>query len=276
MPTLHEDRSAFRRTIDAHWLGRVSYDDAHQLQEELLTARIEKRIGDTILFLEHPPVLTLGRGAKPHNILLSQEEQATRGMTLRETGRGGDVTYHGPGQLVAYPILDLNPDRPDIRRYVRDLATIMEALAADEGIGAGVISGSQKYIGVWVNRARPSVWEEPAIGDDGEPIGDLAKLGAIGVRVSRWCTMHGFAFNVSTDLAHFQAIIPCGIATKGVTSLAALGCTVPALAEVAARASVHFARIFSAEVAFHRAGSPEDVRLRMAPKVVAGELSGAP
>lgn len=256
-----------RRTIAAHWLGRVAYDDAHALQEELLAARIEGRVGDTLLLLEHPPVLTMGRGAKPHNVLLSAEERAAEGMTLHETGRGGDVTYHGPGQLVAYPILDLNPDRPDIRRYVRDLAEIMIALAADAGVGAGVIPASSKYVGVWVDRDRRDRWEDPAMDDAGEPIGDLAKLGAIGVRVSRWCTMHGFAFNVRTNLAHFGAIVPCGIATKGVTSLEALGAPHPELLEVARRAADHFAGRFDADVQLEIASSMAAVRQSIRPSV---------
>jgi lipoyl(octanoyl) transferase len=254
-----------RRTIAAHWLGRVAYDEAHALQEELLAARIEGRVGDTLLFLEHPPVLTLGRGAKPHHVLLSAEEREAEGMALHETGRGGDVTYHGPGQLVAYPILDLNPDRPDIRRYVRDLAEVMIRLAADAGVGAGVIPGSSKYVGVWVDRARRGRWEDPVVDAEGEPVGDLAKLGAIGVRVSRWCTMHGFAFNVHTNLAHFGAIVPCGIATKSVTSLEALAAPHPDLVEVASRAVAHFADLFGAAVTLNVASSMATVRATIAP-----------
>ncbi len=258
----------FHRTIDAHWLGRVTYDDAHTLQEELLAARIDKRVGDTLLLLEHPPVLTMGRGAKAQHVLLSEEERSAQGIGLHETGRGGDVTYHGPGQLVAYPIFDLSPDRPDIRRYVRDLAEVMIALAADSGVGAGVIGGSSKFIGVWVNRAQQHAWADPIIDEAGEPHGDLAKIGAIGVRVSRWCTMHGFAFNVATNLAHFQAIVPCGIPTKAVTSLVALGVSAPSLVDVAERASVHIARVFGASISFHRESSIAAVRACVAPSLV--------
>jgi lipoyl(octanoyl) transferase len=265
--------STFRRTIAAHWLGRVPYDEAHALQEELLAARIEGRVGDTVLFLEHPPVLTMGRGAKPHNVLLSAEQRAAEGMALHETGRGGDVTYHGPGQLVAYPILDLNPDRPDIRRYVRDLAEVMIRLAADAGVGAGVVPSSSKYVGVWVDRARRDRWEDPALDAEGEPVGDLAKLGAIGVRVSRWCTMHGFAFNVRTNLAHFGAIVPCGIATKGVTSLEALGAPHGELVGVAARAAHHLGEIFAATVTLREGSSIDDVRATIAPAPLALEVT---
>ena len=252
------------RVVDAHWIGRVPYADAHALQEELLEARLQGRVGDTVLLLEHPPVLTMGRGAKPANVLLSGEERAARGIDLHETGRGGDVTYHGPGQLVAYPILCLSPDREDIRRYVRDLAEVMIALAADHGVGAGVIAGSSKYVGVWVDRASRGAWSEPALDPGGEPAGDLAKLGAIGVRVSRWCTMHGFAFNVRTNLGDFASIVPCGIATKGVTSLEALGVAAPALDAVAARAAEHLARVLGARVRFHGSSSVDTVRSTIA------------
>jgi lipoyl(octanoyl) transferase len=256
------------RVIDAHWVGRVPYAEAHALQEELLESRMQGRVGDTVLLLEHPPVLTMGRGAKPVNVLLSEAQRAAQGIGLHETGRGGDVTYHGPGQLVAYPILCLSPDREDIRRYVRDLAEVMIALAAEHGVGAGVVPGSSKYVGVWVNRGEPARWHEPELDEAGEPAGDLAKLGAIGVRVSRWCTMHGFAFNVRTDLAHFGAIVPCGIATKGVTSLEALRVEAPAVEVVASRAAAHLANVFGATVRFHEASSVAAVRATIAPAAV--------
>jgi lipoyl(octanoyl) transferase len=259
------------RVVDAHWLGRVPYEDAHALQEELLEARIQGRVGDTMLLLEHPPVLTMGRGAKSAHVLLSAEEREARCIALHETGRGGDVTYHGPGQLVAYPIVCLSPDREDIRRYVRDLAEVMIALAGDAGIAAGVVGGSPKYVGVWVDRASPRGWEEPRLDGDGEPAGDLAKIGAIGVRVSRWCTMHGFAFNVRTNLGHFDTIVPCGIPTKGVTSLEALGVTTGPLEAVASRAADHFGRIFGATIRFRQGTTVAALRATIAPR--AAEVS---
>jgi lipoyl(octanoyl) transferase len=184
-----------RRKITVFRLGRIAYDEAHSLQERIQRARIRGAIGDTLLLLEHPPVITLGRGAKAAHVLLPEETLAARGFTVHEVGRGGDVTYHGPGQIVGYPIIDLSPDRKDVRRYVQDLEEIMIRLAGSFDLRAARVD---KLNGTW-------------IGDN--------KIGAVGVRISRWVTMHGFAFNVSTDLSHFDAIVPCGIRGRGVTSL---------------------------------------------------------
>ncbi|HJL15149.1 MAG TPA: lipoyl(octanoyl) transferase LipB [Sandaracinaceae bacterium LLY-WYZ-13_1] len=213
-----------RRTIAVHHLGRIDYADALELQERLQRARIRGAVPDTLLLLEHPPVITLGRGAKEQNVLWSRERLEARGFAVHEIGRGGDVTYHGPGQLVGYPIVDLAPDRKDVRRYVRDLEELMVRLSADYGLEAGRV---EKMNGTW--------------------IGDR-KIGAIGVRISRWVTMHGFAYNVSTDLAHFGVIVPCGIADRGVTSLEReLDRAVP-MDEVLARLEAHFASIFDADL----------------------------
>jgi lipoyl(octanoyl) transferase len=233
------------RAFTAHWLGRVRYAAAHALQERLLDARIRGEIGDELLLLEHEPVVTLGKGAKEENVLVPRADLARRGIDVHETGRGGDVTYHGPGQLVAYPIFDLHPDRLDVRRYVRDLARVMIALAADHGIGASFIEGDSKLVGVWVDEASPRAWP----GDPRSPGGAAkpAKIGAIGVRLSRWVTMHGFAFNVTTALDGFQLIVPCGITHYGVTSLAALGIAAPSVEDVARASVVHFARVFEAD-----------------------------
>lgn len=239
------------RSITAHWLGRIAYDEAHALQQRLVDARIAGRIGDTLLLLEHDAVITLGRGAKEENVVASVEERARLGVSVVETGRGGDVTFHGPGQLVAYPILDLKPDRQDVRKYVRDLAEVMIRIARDHGVSAGVVPGDAKLVGVWVDEANPTRFDEDEAeqASIGVPNGvHLAKIGAIGVRLSRWITMHGFAFNVTTDLSGFGLIVPCGIRAHGVTSLAALGRTPPSVEEVA-RASVrHFAGVFEADV----------------------------
>ncbi len=240
-----------RRSITAVWLGRVRYDDAHALQQRLVEARISGAVGDTILLLEHDAVITLGRSAHAENVIASDEDRTARGVSLVETGRGGDVTYHGPGQLVAYPIIDLKPDRCDVRRYIGDLADVMVRLAKDHGVAAGTIPNDSKLVGVWVDEASPSTWDVDLARDAsiGVPNGaSLAKIGAIGVRLSRWVTMHGFAFNVATDLSGFQLIVPCGIRELDVTSLAKLGGRAPSVEEVA-RASVrHFADVLDADV----------------------------
>ncbi len=212
------------RTITVHRLGRVDYAEAHALQERLQRARIRGAVGDTLLLLEHPPVITLGRGAKEANLLLSREHLEARGFTVHEIGRGGDVTYHGPGQIVGYPILDLSPDRKDVRRYVKDLEELMIRLAGSYGLTAGRVD---KLNGTWI---------------------EDRKIGAVGVRISRWVTMHGFAFNVSTDLSHFGVIVPCGIVGRGVTSLEReLGREV-AVDEALDHLEAHAADIFDAEL----------------------------
>ena len=181
-------------------LGVVPYAEGLVLQQELVAARKADRIPDQLLLLEHPPVITLGakvRDDRSH-VLASEQALDEVGVELFEAGRGGDVTYHGPGQLVGYPIIDLRPDRCDIHRYVRDLEEVMIAAAAAFGVRADRVRG---LTGAWV-------------GQD--------KLAAIGVRISRWITSHGFAFNVATDLSHFSLIVPCGIQDRGVTSLGRL------------------------------------------------------
>jgi lipoyl(octanoyl) transferase len=236
----------------------VRYADAHALQERVLQERIRGERADTLLLLEHDPVVTLGRGAHEENLVVPRAELARRGVDLHETGRGGDVTYHGPGQLVAYPIFDLRPDRCDVRRYVRDLARVMIGLARKYGVEATFLEGDAKLVGVWVDEASPARWPGDPRAGEGTPRAErAAKIGAIGVRLSRWVTMHGFAFNVATDLAGFELIVPCGISQYGVTSLAALVAGAPAV-EDAARASVlEFARVFEAECRF---ADPEETR----------------
>lgn len=194
---------------------------------------------DTLLLLEHDPVLTLGRSADRSNVLVSDEARAARGVELVSTTRGGDVTYHGPGQLVAYPIFDLRPDRCDVRRYVRDLVEVMVRLCADFGVRAGP---HRSMIGAWVDLDAPGA---PWPGD--EHARRPAKIGAIGVKISRWVTMHGFALNVRTDLEDFRMIVPCGIAQHPVCSLASLGVeALPGLQWFARRAVGHFEDVFSA------------------------------
>jgi len=182
-------------------LGTIDYASGLELQARLVDDRKAGRVGDTLLLLEHPPIITLGVKTRqgPNHIIASEEELAREGVTVHETGRGGDVTYHGPGQLVGYPIIDLKPDRCDVHVYVRDLEEVLIRAISTFGVTGTRVKGLS---GVWV----------------GEPGGEK-KIAAIGVRISRWITSHGFALNVATDLRHFRLIVPCGIADRGVTSL---------------------------------------------------------
>lgn len=205
-------------------LGTVDYAEAHELQKRLQDQRIAGEIEDTVLLLEHPPVLTLGRSAKAQHVVASAEALEARGIAVHEVGRGGDVTYHGPGQLVVYPIIDLKPNRKDVRKYVWSLEETMIRTCEDFGLSADRIRGLN---GAWV--------------------GDR-KIGAVGVRISRWVTMHGLALNANSDLTHFQLIVPCGIGDKAVTSLSAeLGRTVSAK-DVIDPLARHFASLFEAEI----------------------------
>jgi len=239
-----------RIDFETRWLGRKPYDEVHELQKELLQKRVAKEIPSTLLLVEHEPVVTIGKGGHVENVLGGvdkREALRARGVAFAETGRGGDVTYHGPGQLVAYPIFDLRPDRCDVRRYVNDLARVMIALCGDCGVAAGTIPGDAKYVGVWVDRDSPEQWTEIDANDAAFPGRRLAKIGAIGVRLSHWVTMHGFAFNVRPNLAHFALIVPCGIREYGVTSLEDLGRDAPSVEKVAERAAAHFEEIFTRE-----------------------------
>jgi lipoyl(octanoyl) transferase len=189
------------RTIGVRQLGVLDYGAAIDLQRTLVEDRRAGRVGDTLLLLEHPPVITLGaktRGRRDH-LVATPEQLAAAGIAMYETGRGGDITYHGPGQLVGYPILDLRPDRCDVHRYVRDLEDVLIRAVATFGVAARRVPG---LTGAWAG-----------------PTGREEKIGAIGVRISRWITSHGFALNVSTDLDPFTWIVPCGIVDRGVTSI---------------------------------------------------------
>jgi len=202
------------------WLGRVRYAAALEEQERLVAARRRDACPDTLLLLEHPPVITFGRRSDPRNVLLDRDELDRRGIELHETGRGGDVTFHGPGQLVGYPVVRLPRERRDAHRYLRDLEQALIRTAAGYGLTARRQPG---WTGVWVGEA---------------------KLAAIGVRLSTgWITSHGFALNVSTDLTYFETIVPCGISERGVTSLAELLDGPPALDEVAGRVAADLAAV---------------------------------
>jgi len=208
--------------IEVQRLGIVSYSDALELQRQLVELRKSGEIPDQLLLLEHPPVITLGvktRNDRSH-VVATPETLQEEGVEVFESGRGGDVTYHGPGQLVGYPIMDLRPDRCDVHRYVRDLEEMVIRVAASFGVTAARLPG---LTGAWV-------------GSD--------KLAAIGVRIARWVTSHGFALNVSTNLAHFNLIIPCGITDKGVTSLERLTGRNLGMDEVADVTAREFAAMF--------------------------------
>ena len=223
------------RELQVRRLGIVRYAEALELQKQLVEDRKADRIPDQLLLLEHPPVITLGvrsRDDRSH-VLATPEALEREGIELFETGRGGDVTFHGPGQLIGYPILDLRPDRQDVHRYVRDLEEVMIRMAAAFGLPATRLPG---LTGAWVNTAAAN----------GAPRWE--KLAAIGVRIARWVTSHGFAFNVSTNLDQFGLIVPCGIADKGVTSLrSVLDRTIP-MDEVVEAAIAAMAAVFDRRV----------------------------
>jgi lipoyl(octanoyl) transferase len=185
------------RRLDVRHLGLVPYAEGLRLQQELVDRRRAGLMPDTLLLLEHPHVITLGSSAESAHVLVDQNERSRLGLELFEVGRGGGVTYHGPGQLVAYPVLDLKPDRRDVHAYLRDLEEVLIRVAAGYGVMAVRRAG---LTGIWTS---------------------AGKLAAVGVRVSsQWITSHGVALNVSPDLGWFERIVPCGIVGEGVTSLA--------------------------------------------------------
>jgi lipoyl(octanoyl) transferase len=218
------------RPLEVRHLGVISYADGLALQAELVQARRAGAIPDTLLLLQHPHVLTVGvKKDGRRNILATPEQLGSLGVEVFDTGRGGDVTYHGPGQIVGYPIIDLNPDRRDVHRYVRDLEEVMIRVCSAYAVEAGRLAG---LTGTWVTH--------PTRGPE--------KIGAIGVRISRWVTSHGLAFNVATDLAFFDLIVPCGIADRGVTSLERVTRRPLDLAEVAVALSTEMAAVFERDV----------------------------
>jgi lipoyl(octanoyl) transferase len=202
--------------------GCVEYAGAFAWQQQLVAQRKAGAIPDQLILLEHPHVITLGRNGRMQNLLAGEEILTAAGIAFHPTDRGGDITYHGPGQLVGYPILDLREWKRDVGAYVRAIEQVLIDTLADFGIQAGRIP---KCTGVWV---------------------DGSKIAAIGVHISRWVTSHGFALNVSTGLQYFQYIVPCGL-TKPVTSMAQLGCGA-SWAEVAERVAAHFGCIFEREI----------------------------
>jgi lipoyl(octanoyl) transferase len=203
-------------------LGRVEYGSAFEFQQRLVERRKQRLIPDQFLLLEHPHTITLGRNGRMENLLGSEPALRAAGISFHTTDRGGDITYHGPGQAIGYPILDLRDWKRDVGAYVRALEQVMIDALADFGIAAECLPGCS---GAWV---------------------DGKKIGAIGVHISRWVTSHGFALNVNTDLSYFGYIVPCGL-TKPVTSMAKLGVDA-ALPDVNARLAMRFGRVFDREI----------------------------
>jgi lipoyl(octanoyl) transferase len=203
-------------------LGRVEYGSAFEWQQRLVEQRKQRLIPDQFLLLEHPHTITLGRNGRMENLLGSEPALRAAGISFHTTDRGGDITYHGPGQAIGYPILDLRDWKRDVGAYVRALEQVMIDALADFGIAAERLPGCS---GAWV---------------------DGKKIGAIGVHISRWVTSHGFALNVNTDLSYFGYIVPCGL-TKPVTSMAKLGVDA-ALPDVNARLAMRFGQVFDREI----------------------------
>jgi lipoyl(octanoyl) transferase len=214
--------ASLQRTLEWSYLGRLDYRRAMALQEERRELLRSGTAGEALLLLEHPPVFTLGRNADRSDILVDQTWLRARQAEVIECDRGGQVTFHGPGQLVGYPILDLNPDRRDLRRYVRDLQEVLVRVLASIGVSAE--SGSRTgEIGVWARGG---------------------KIASLGIHVSRWITTHGFALNVSTDLSYFSAIVPCGLQGVRMTSIADLGVPPQPLPELAELCARHLGEVF--------------------------------
>lgn len=208
--------------INVCYLGEVEYQEALSIQESIWKLRVEKKIGDTLLLLEHPPVITIGRRGSKKNILVSEEFLEKIGVKVFEVSRGGDVTYHGPGQLVGYPIFDLALTDRDIKKFVYLLEEVFIRLLKDQ-FGIRAHRDEDKYTGVWVENS---------------------KMVAIGIAVKKWVTMHGFAFNVNTNLEHFSWIVPCGLKDRGVTSLERLiGKTIP-FEDVVDKVQTYFGKVF--------------------------------
>ena len=252
--------------IQYFYLGRIGYDEALRLQNEIAALRLAGRVGNVLLLLEHPPVLTLGRNANAANVLAGSALLASRGVTVHEINRGGDVTYHGPGQLVGYPIFDLRSlqnergGRLGPVDFVRRMEEALIRVCGVYGVHARRIAG---LTGVWCGPAGGGSLDQGSGQQD-------AKIGAIGIHVARGITSHGFAFNVTTDLRDFQMIVPCGIADHGVTSLSAQvsdPAMLPGLETIANEAARQFGLVFGEQVlavdslAALRAQAAEDVPL---------------
>jgi lipoyl(octanoyl) transferase len=222
-------------------LGMIGYAEAYALQKRMVAARKLGAVEDVLLICEHSHVITQGRNGKQEHLLVSEQVLRQKGVEYFETSRGGDITYHGPGQIVGYPILNLGAIRRDVVWYVRMLEEAMIRATAEFGIAADRIAGKT---GVWVEVAE----DGSSLATRHSPLATSEKLGAIGVHISRWVTSHGFAYNVSTDLRFFDLIVPCGIADGKATSLEKLLGRSVLQSEVAPRIAEHLGEIFGLEL----------------------------
>ena len=245
-------------------LGLIGYAEAYALRKRVVAARKADAIGDVLFLCEHTPVITQGRNGKREHLLVSENVLRQRNVEFYETSRGGDVTYHGPGQLVGYPILQLGAIRKDVVWYVRMLEEVMIRTSGEFGICAVREPGKT---GIWVGNEEKN-FTRSAQGTQREEGTAAEKLGAIGVHISRWVTSHGFAYNVATDLRNFDLIVPCGIAGRKATSLEKLLGRAVKLSDVAPRLMRHFGDVFGLEM---MAGSREELleKLERAEQLVA-------
>jgi lipoyl(octanoyl) transferase len=216
-------------------VGLIGYAEAWELQKRLVAARKTGAMEDVLLLCEHPHVITLGRNGKREHLLASEQVLRQKGVEFHSSDRGGDITYHGPGQLVGYPILNLSAIRKDVVWYVRMLEEVMIRATAEFGIASERVTGKT---GIWVRGAK----------DSNASASNEEKLGAIGVHISRWVTSHGFAYNVSTDLRYFDLIVPCGITGRKATSLEKLLERAVTRKEVVQRVVRHFGEVFGLEM----------------------------
>lgn len=225
------------RSLIASFLGEVPYREALEIQERCRAAVLEGEEAETLFLLQHPHVFTLGRNADHRDVVATSGWMARRGVEIVECDRGGRVTYHGPGQLVGYPVINLSPGRRDVRRYVRDLQEVLVRTLSDWGLEA-VAGVRRELIGVWVAEQ---------------------KIASIGVHLKRWVTTHGFSLNVSTDLEMFDGIVPCGLLDLSVTSLEReLGQAIE-LKQVAERCAHHFSQVFERSLVWSNSGLPKAV-----------------
>ena len=226
-------------------LGLLGYAEAYAQQKRIVAARKADSIEDVLLLCEHPHVITQGRNGKREHLLAGENVLRQKGLEFHETSRGGDVTYHGPGQIVGYPILNLAAIRRDVVWYVRMLEEVMIRASADFGVRAAREAGKA---GVWVAPNEELTQSALRTKRSQSGIDRTEKLGAIGVHISRWVTSHGFAYNVSTDLRYFELIVPCGIADRKATSLEKLLDRIVDCPEVAARSTQHFGQVFGLDM----------------------------